>query len=166
MGASGSAGVALVVALKVRIGMVKMVRGLGLNASGQTARLRLAYSAPEDDTTTIDELRRLTLPATKALPFVKLRANDQPLWRPENYWHIKSTGKRAKDLELGRDYARKAIAAMKADRNNALIALVIQDIIHEAIERGAGKRRCAPSHVAVGFLREISNSLVRDANCE
>jgi hypothetical protein len=146
--------------------MGNMVRGLGLNRSGQTARLRLAYSAPEGDTSTIEELRRLTLPATKALPFVKLRANDQPLWRPENYWHTKSTGKRATDVELGRDYARKAIAAMKADRNNALIALIVQDIIHEAGERRAGKRRCALSHLAVGFLREISNSLARDADCE
>jgi hypothetical protein len=125
--------------------------------------LRLAYSAPEVDTATIEELRRLTWPATKALPFVKLRANDQPLWRPENYWHVKSTGKRGVDIELGRAYARMAIAAMKADRNDALIALIVQDIIRDAAEQGGRKRRGSVGHLAAGFLKEISRFLAGKA---
>jgi hypothetical protein len=136
-----------------------MLPGLHSNASRQAAGLRLAYSAPEPDNSTIEELRRLTSPATKALPFVRLRANDQPLWRPEGYWQVRSTGKRGMDVELGRTYARTAIAAMKADHNAALIALILQDIIHDAAQRGGKNGRGRISHVATGFLDEISRSL-------
>jgi hypothetical protein len=96
------------------------------------------------------------LPATKALPFVKLRANDQPLWHPESYWSVKPTGKRGIDLELGRAYARKAIAAIKADHNKGLISLIVQDIIRDAA-RGSGGSRL--SYLALGFLNEISHHL-------
>jgi hypothetical protein len=44
--------------------MGNVVRGLRSKGSRQTAPLRLAYSAPEIDTATVEELRRLTLPAT------------------------------------------------------------------------------------------------------
>ena len=39
----------------------------------------------------------------------------------------------------GGQYAREAIAAMKADRNGSLIALVIQDVIKDAVDRSAKK---------------------------
>src|SRR5215510_862795 len=94
-----------------------------------TPFLRLAYSAPLPDQSTADELRRYMQPATKALPFVKLRANDQPLWRPESYWNVKTTNDKERDMRLGRKYARAAIAAVKADRNEGLIALIVQDIV-------------------------------------
>ena len=136
-----------------------MPSGLHSNASSRTAGLRLAYSAPEPDNSTIEELRRLTSPATKALPFVRLRANDQPLLRPEGYWQVRSTGKRGMDVALGRSYARKAIAAMKADHNAALIALILEDIIHDAALRRGKTGRGRISHVARGFLDEISQSL-------
>ena len=136
-----------------------MLPGLHSIASSRTAGLRLAYSAPEPDNSTIEELRRLTSPATKALPFVRLRANDQPLLRPEGYWQVRSTGKRGMDVALGRTYARKAIAAMKADHNAALIALILEDIIHDAVQRGGKNGRGRISHVARGFLDEISQSL-------
>ena len=74
-----------------------------------TACLRLAYSAPAPDVTVIEDFRRYTLPATKSLAFVKLRAHDQPMWRPASYWHVTSTGKREMDLHLGRRYARAAV---------------------------------------------------------
>jgi hypothetical protein len=141
-----------------------MLPGLRSNASRRNARLRLAYSAPEPDTSTIEELRRLISPATKALPFVKLRANDQPLWRPESYWHVKSTGNRGMDAELGRAYARKAISAMKADHNAALISLIIQDIIHDSVRRGGKNGRGRIGHIAAGFLNEISRSLAADGD--
>ena len=118
--------------------------------------LRLAYSAPTPDESIVAEIRRLTLPATKALPFVKLRANDQPLWRPEHFWHVEPTGKREKDVRLGRKYARLAIAAMKADHDRNLIALVIQDILKDAIERAGKKDRRRNSPAVLGFLAEIS----------
>jgi hypothetical protein len=100
-------------------------------------------------------LRRLTLAATKALPFVKLRANDQPLWRPECYWNVRPTGKRRFDLELGQAYARKPIAAMEADRDTALIGLIIQDMIHDAVANQCGRL----SHVALGSLNKLSQAV-------
>lgn len=126
--------------------------------------LRLAYSAPLPDNSMPDnsiaaEIRRYTMPATKALPFVKLRANDQPLWRPESFWHVEPTGKRENDFKLGRKYARLAIDAMKADRDSHLVARVIQDIIKDAVDRLGGKRRGRRSPAALGFLAEISEVL-------
>ena len=128
-------------------------------SSGHAPFLRLAYSAPVSQEAASEDIRRFTLPATKALPFVRLRANDQPLWCPESYWHVKPTGKRDVDVRLGRKYARDAIAAMKADRNRHLIAHIIQDIIKDVVER-TGKRGCARySPTARGFLVEISEAI-------
>ena len=118
---------------------------------------RLAYSAPVLDKALAGEILRYTLPATKALPFVKLRDNDQPLWQPESFWHVEPTGKRESDFKLGREYARLAIAAMKADRNSHLMARVIQDIIKDAVERLGDKRQGRRSPAALGFLAEISD---------
>ena len=108
---------------------------------------------------TVEEIRRLMLPATKALPFVRLRANDQPLWRPESFWHVKPTGKRETDVRLGRKYAREAIAAMKADHNGHLIAHIIQDIIKDAAERQGKKGRGRYSPIVLGFLIGISEAI-------
>jgi len=121
--------------------------------------LRVAYSAPAPDESIGTDVRRFTLPATKALPFVKLRANDQPMFRPESFWHVRPTGKRERDVLIGRQYAREAIAAMKADRNSSLIALIIQDIIKDAVDRTTKKSRSLQSPTVLGFLAEISESL-------
>jgi hypothetical protein len=121
--------------------------------------LRVAYSAPPKGESIAAELRRFTLPATKALPFVKLRAKDQPLQRPENFWRVRPTGKRDRDVQIGRQYARQAIAAMKADRNSSLIALIVQDIIKDALERTTKKGLSAQSPIVMGFLSEISAAL-------
>ncbi len=121
--------------------------------------LRVAYSAPAPGETIEAELRRFTLPATKALPFVKLRADDQPMLRPESFWHVRPTGKRERDVQIGRQYARAAIAAMKADRNSSLIAMIIQDIVRDALDRSLKKGRSAQSPTVLGFLAEISESL-------
>jgi len=129
------------------------------NSSRPTPFLRLAYSAPVSEQSTVAELRRLMLPATKALPFVKLRAHDQPLWRPESFWHVEPIGKGEMDVRLGRKYAREAIAAMKADHNSHLIAHIIQDIIKDAAERTGKKGRGRYSPAARGFLIEISEAI-------
>jgi hypothetical protein len=121
--------------------------------------LRVAYSAPARDALGAAEIRRFTLPATKALPFVMLKANDQPMWRPESYWRVQTTGRRKRDAQIGREYAREAIAAMKADRNSDLIALIIQDIIGHAVEEAATDGRRIQSPIVQGFLAEISKSL-------
>jgi hypothetical protein len=123
------------------------------------AFLRVAYSAPAPDEATGTDLRRFTLPAAKALPFVKLRANDQPMLRPESFWHIRPTGKRQRDVQIGRQYARAAIAAMRADRNSNLVALIIQDIVKDAVDRTARDRGSPQSPTALGFLAEISGAL-------
>jgi hypothetical protein len=121
--------------------------------------LRVAYSAPAPDESIGAEIRRFSLPATKALPFVKLRANDQPMLRPESFWHVRPTGKRELDVQIGRHYAQLAIAAMKADRNSSLIALIIQDIVKDAVDRSVKKGRSPQSPTVLGFLAEISGSL-------
>jgi hypothetical protein len=121
--------------------------------------LRLAYSAPAPDESIGAEIRRFTLPATKALPFVKVRANDQPLWRPESFWNVEPTGKRENDLRLGRKYARLAIAAMKADHDSDLIAHVIQDIIKDAVEHIGKNGHGKNSPAVLGFLAELSEAI-------
>jgi len=123
------------------------------------AFLRVAYSAPAPDESIATEIHRFTLPATKALPFVKLRPNDQPMLRPESFWHIRPTGKREQDLQTGRHYAQLAIAAMKADRNASLIALIIQDIMKAAADPAAKQGRGLQSPTVLGFLSEISGAL-------
>jgi hypothetical protein len=127
--------------------------------------LRLAYSAPVLNQSTIEELRRFMLPATKALPFVRLRADDQPMCRPESFWHVRPTGKRETDIRLGRRYACEAIAAMKADHNSHLIAHIIQDIIKDAAER-AGKQGRIRSPIALGFLIGLSEAVAAAAEQE
>ena len=126
------------------------------NSTTSEPFLRLVYSAPAADESIALEIHRFTLPATKSLPFVKVSANDQPFWRPKSFWHVQSTGRREKDVELGRKYARLAIAAMKADHDRRLVALVIQDIIKDATKK-AGKKGCGVrSPISLGFLAEIS----------
>ena len=126
------------------------------NSTTSEPFLRLVYSAPAAYESIGSKIRRFTLPATKSLPFVKVRANDQPFWRPESFWHVKSTGKREKDIQLGRKYARLTIAAMKADRVFHLVALVLQDIIKDAI-KNTGKKGCGlRCPILLGFLAEIS----------
>jgi hypothetical protein len=118
--------------------------------------LRLAYSAPLPQDRRAHGPRTCEFLAAKGLPFVKLRANDQPTWRPESFWHVRSTGAWERDVEIGRKYARLAIAAMKSDQNSALISLIIQDIVRDSIEQAAktGRRRHTP--MALGFLGEVS----------
>ena len=120
---------------------------------------RLAYSAPLLSEATFRDIMRLTRPATKALPFVRLRVNDQPLWRPECYWCVEPTGNQKTDLELGRRYARAAIAAMKADDDSGLIADIVQDIIRDEIARGGKSGRGRRGPAARGFLNEISETI-------
>ena len=92
-----------------------------------------------------------------AVTFITLRSFTKPadrnclLWfawgcsfiscehRPECYWNIRPSGKERFDLELGPTYVRKAVAAMKADRNTALIGLIIQDMIHDAVANRCGR---------------------------
>ena len=128
--------------------------------SRSTTFLRVAYSAPKLSESTAEGIRRFLLPATKALSFVKLKANDQPLWRPESFWHVEPTGKREMDVRLGRKYAREAIAAMRADHNSHLLAYVIQDIIKDAVQHAAEKTgRARRNAVVLGFLAEISEAI-------
>jgi hypothetical protein len=127
--------------------------------STPTTFLRVAYSAPKLSEATVEGIRRFLLPATKALPFVKLKADDQPMWRPESFWNVEPTGNRQTDVRLGRKYAREAIAAMKADHNSHLIAHIVQDIIKDAITRAGERGRGRRNAIALGFLSEISEAV-------
>ena len=127
--------------------------------SASASFLRLAYSAPPPEESIGAAVRRFTLPATKALPFVRLRPNDLPLVRPESYWHVRASGKALRDKQLGRQYARAAIAAMRADRDSSLVALILQDIIKDAVTRTVKKGGRMQSAIAMGFLAEISDTL-------
>jgi hypothetical protein len=129
-------------------------------SSRPTAFLRLAYSAPTRCASAEEKISRFLRPATKALPFVKLKANDQPMWFPESFWHVEPTGKREMDVRQGRKYARRAIAAMNADHNSHLIAHIIQDIIKDAVQREGKKRgRGRRNAVVLGFLSEVSETI-------
>jgi putative lipoic acid-binding regulatory protein len=131
--------------------------------------LRLAYSAPtlqesvQQESTlqesTVAEVHHRALPATKALPFVKLRANDQPTWHPESFWRVQPTGKREADIRLGRKFACQAIGAMKADRNSRLIAYIVQDIINDVAQRTRKSERGRYRAIVLGFLMGISEAL-------
>jgi hypothetical protein len=128
--------------------------------SSRPPTLRLAYSAPKRSASTAEETHRFMLRATKALPFVKLKANDQPMWFPESFWHVEPTGKREMDVRLGRRHARQAIAAMKADQNSHVIAHIIQDIIKDVAQRAWQKKgRGRRNAVVLGFLSEISEAM-------
>lgn len=136
---------------------VKMQSG----SARSTTFLRLAYSAPLPDQSTAEELRRYMQPATKALPFVKLRANDQPLWRAESFWNVKTTQDKERDVRLGRKYARAAIAAMKADCNEGLIALILQDIVRTSSKSDGKRAPLRLSPIAQGFLGEIGAAVAQ-----
>ena len=120
---------------------------------------RLAYSTPLPSDGLRQEIVRYTLPATKALPFVKAPPEDQPLRRPESYWRVEPTENRNHDRELGRQYAQVAIAAMKADRNAHLIADIIQDMMAGAIERAGKAGKPNRNAIVLGFLTELSETL-------
>jgi hypothetical protein len=120
---------------------------------------RLVYSAPSAQPESAARTSPYRLTVTKALPFVKPWANDQPSWHPESFWRVRSTGNRQRDIQLGRKYARQAISAMKADGNSALIALILQDVIKDAVTQAAKTGRRHHSPTVLGFLREISQSL-------
>ena len=126
--------------------------------------LRLAYSAPTQQepvahASPATDIHHRALPATKALPFVKLRANDQPTWHPESFWRVQPTGKREADIRLGRKFACQAIAAMKADHNNRLIAYIVQDIINDVAQRSRKSERGRYRAIVLGFLIGISEAV-------
>jgi hypothetical protein len=147
------------VSTEFRLSQEGIMMGTKIRKIASGTFLRLAYSAPSSQERSATKFRPYTLPATKALPFVKVRANDQPLWHPESFWHVQSTGKRERDIQMGRKYARLAIAAMKSDGNDALLAFIMQDIIEDAVERVAKTGRRQHTATVLGFLREISQSI-------
>jgi hypothetical protein len=131
------------------------------DSTTSTPYLRLVYSAAAPGESIAAKINRFTMPATKSLPFVKVRANDQPFWRPESFWHVESTGRRDADIQLGRKYARLTIAAMKADRDQHLVAHIIHDIIKDAAKK-PGKSSGVRSPISLGFLTELSEVIAAE----
>src|SRR5207248_2293072 len=80
---------------------------------------------------TAAELRRLCRVSCKALPFVKVKENDQPMWSPESYWHTEPTGNPHADYRRGRQYANMAFAAMRQDCGANILSWILEDIVRD-----------------------------------
>jgi hypothetical protein len=107
---------------------------------------------------TDDEIRGLLMSAIKALPFVKLKKGDLPMWRPESYWHVSLTRNRDQDIARGRQYAVAAVDAMRSDGLNVLHS-IFQDMTDAGVEREIEarkhKRSAKRDLVMFGFLNQL-----------
>jgi hypothetical protein len=108
---------------------------------------------------TEEEIRCLLMSAIKALPFVKLRKDDQPMWRPESYWHVSQTRNREQDQARGERYAIEAVAAMRSDGVNVLHN-IFRDMVDAGVKREIKaqkeKRSAKRDSVMFGFLRQLA----------
>ena len=66
-----------------------------------------------------------------------------------------------RDVRLGRKYARAAIAAVKADCNEGLIALIVQDIVRISSKSDGKRGPLRLSPIAQGFLGEIGAAVAQ-----
>ena len=107
---------------------------------------------------TEEEIRGLLMSAIKALPFVKLKKGDQPMWRPESYWHVSQTRSRDQDIVRGEQYAVAAVDAMRSDGLNVLHN-IFQDMadagVKREIEARKHKRSAKRDLVMFGFLNQL-----------
>jgi hypothetical protein len=112
-------------------------------------------SLPTQREWTEAELRRLSQPTIKALPFVKLQKDAQPMWCPESFWHVEQTGNWDRDYVRGREYAIAAMSAIRVDGRNVLPS-IFRDMIASGVEREKrkGKRRRGDV-VMVGFVHQL-----------
>lgn len=100
-------------------------------------------------------LRTVFFPTVMALPFIKLKKDHQPGWRPESFWSIEPSGRYSAQRKLGQSYARDLVAAMRADRcAPSVLGSVLLDVIRDCHERGE------ESALVVGFLHELARILV------
>jgi hypothetical protein len=101
------------------------------------------------------EIFEVCYPTVKALPFVKLKKDHQPMWSSASFWCVKPSGRSGTQRKLGRSYARDLVAAMRADRcAPSVLAHVLQDIIR-------GRRRRNEGDVLIdGFLYELAEILM------
>jgi hypothetical protein len=89
--------------------------------SNPTPKLEVIQGGrPPSHKWTEEEIAQLLMSAIKALPFVKLKKDDQPMWRPESYWHVSQTRNLEQDQARGERYAIEAVAAMRSDGLNVL----------------------------------------------
>jgi hypothetical protein len=99
------------------------------------------------------------MPAIKALPFVELRKDDQPMWRPESYWQVSQMRNREQDQARGERYATEAVAAMRSDGRNVLHS-VFRDMIDAGVKREIEarkeKRSAKRDSVMFGFLHQLA----------
>jgi hypothetical protein len=106
------------------------------------------------------ELRRMVEPTIKALPFVKVKKDAEPMWCPESYWHVPQTNNRKQDECRGEHYAILAIAAMRADDRNVLgsifRAMIDAGVQLELAARKEGRRYPKGDLVMKGFLDQLA----------
>jgi hypothetical protein len=98
--------------------------------------------------------------ATKALPFVKVKDNDQPGWLPENYWAVTPTGQFIADRDQGREYARLAVDAMRADHTPGLLGWIVHDMVKDAVASAGKRQRKTGGAIRMGFMDELGAILI------
>jgi hypothetical protein len=107
---------------------------------------------------TAAEIRSVFFPTVKTLPFVKLKKDDEPSWRPERYWCVEPQGRWLAQRKLGASYARDLLAAMRADGcRSSVLAHVLQDLIRDCRERDKEE-----GPLVIGFLHELARILMRE----
>lgn len=134
-----------------------------MNSNKRTVRPKLHViegGLMPDHEWTPAELRRLVEPTVKALPFIKLKKDAEPMWAPESYWHVAQTNDRKQDEYRGEHYAILAVAAMRADDRNVL-GSIFRAMIDAGIERAlaaqkAGRRYPKGDLVMKGFLDQLA----------
>jgi hypothetical protein len=106
------------------------------------------------------EVRRVYEPAIKALPFVGLKKDAEPRWRPESYWRVTQSTSKDQDEVRGQHYAIAAVAAMRADGCNVLPD-IFRDMIDASVKRELdaikNKRRYPKRDTVMrGFLDQLA----------
>jgi hypothetical protein len=109
---------------------------------------------------TAAEVRRMAEPSIKALPFVKVKKDAEPMWVPESYWNVTQTNDRQQDEYRGEHYAILTFAAMRADDRNVLHS-IFRAMIDAGIQRAlaaqkAGRRFPKADLVMKGFLDQLA----------
>lgn len=109
------------------------------------------------------DIRRLSMPSIKALPFVKVKKDAEPQWHPESYWHVAQSRDWAQSHERGRQYAIAAVAAMREDGRNVLGG-ILRDMVRAGVDREITARKEKRRHprrdvVMIGFLNQLGKMI-------
>jgi hypothetical protein len=122
---------------------------------------RTSSTAPETAAPTAG-FRSIHSPTVFTLPFVTLP--EQPctdwrtFWQETEMWNVTPSRRPHEDFQLGRQYARQTIDAIKQDESSdrPLDQIVSRMIERAFTRRGPGGRLCRQLDATVqGFIREV-----------